>query len=113
MVRDGRTDAMHALGRALLDCRLVGTMDDEAIQQYWIDSTLSTQKDNPGLISRAYAFLVASHLWMAQAAYAKDDADWQAAEQAAASALAPGESAQAQANGEAIFARYCARRGQD
>ena len=56
---------------------------------------------------KSYAFLVAARLWMNQTAPQNVDADWQTAEDEAAAALASIERADAQAQGNAIYARYC------
>jgi|GEM_PF-1944645 len=50
MARAGRTDAMLALGRALLDCRLVDTLDDDAIRDHFIDLLLEHQQGMPDVI---------------------------------------------------------------
>jgi len=228
MAQAGRTDAMLALGHALLDCRLVGTMDDDAIRDHYIDLLLEQQQGMPDVINddrlktmaqgivdrtiklrngcarlreigddawlewieraaqagdvqaivdyvtlvvgaesfdgaalaaspgeiterrshgsaylqsalqrgdcmvlpliaqayslgpsgelavdfpadpvKSYAFLVAAQLWMEHMAPQSIDADWQASAGEAAAALAPMERADAQTQGESIYARYC------
>lgn len=53
LASSGRADAMLALGRALLDCRLVDPRDDQAIERHWIDFFLRTQSDNAETIDDA------------------------------------------------------------
>ncbi len=51
LAESGRADAMLALGRALLDCRLVAHASDEAIRDRQIDGLLKAQQMNPNALN--------------------------------------------------------------